>query len=242
MKKLLVSFLLIGILLPLAAQGDRSPRPPRGQRSRPARMQPPLPRQLLLNEGAPIALSDILEKDQYGVMVAAGTDPETGEKLRRFIPFVDMNPSSLALFPFCDTKAVERINGAVQDRLQLIRKKFQERIATYESFTDFSSELNLHSGVSRYKVVFMATEATTTGLAGYIYSDAADTLFYGKVYLYGLVGSKDSAWIGTIYPTDRKQTISGKLYPVFTVIPPPAKAFVPGAEKDKDANADSSAG
>ncbi len=242
MKKLLVAFLLIGLLLPLAAQNERPRRPPRGPRSRPARVQQPLPKQLLLNEGAPIPLTDILGKDQYGVMVAAGTDPETGDKLRRFIPFVAMNPASLALFPFCDTKAVERTNGAVLDRLQLIRKKFQTRIETYEKFTDFSAELNLHSGVARYKVVFTATEANATGLVGYIYSDTADTLFYGKIYLYGLIGNKDSYWIGTMYPTDRKQTVNGKVYPVFTVIPPPAKAFGVDAEMDKDENADSFAG
>ncbi len=227
-KRILSACLLAGLLFPLTVQAQQGQgKPPRGHRPPPGKVKPatpPLPRELLLKEGDPVPLSAILAKDQFGVMVDAGKDPETGETLRRFISFVEMNPASLGLFPFCDTKSVERIDSSVRDRVQLIRKKFRKKYESYENAEDLSAILMVHSGVGSYRVLFTATESLKNGLTGYLYSDAADTLFYGKIFLYGLVGQKDTVWTGTIYPTDRKETIGGKIYPVFTVIPPPGKA------------------
>ena len=88
-------------------------------------------------------LENVLSKDQFGVMVICETNPENGDVLRRFIPFVNMNPASLSHFPFCDPKAVGRIYDAVQDREKLIRKKFRDRYKDYEGQQDYTKNLTL---------------------------------------------------------------------------------------------------
>ena len=180
---------------------------------------------ILLKKGDPIPLEKVISKDQFGVMVPAGTNPENGDVLRKFIPFVDMNPASLSYFPFCDPKVVERIYYAVQDREKIIRKKFQDRYGEYEGVQDYTKNLTIHSGVHEYSVLFSALETAPTGMAGYLYSDAPDSLFYGKIFLYGLIGEKGDVWIGNIYPTDKTIQLNGSTYAVFTVIPPEKKAF-----------------
>ncbi len=209
LKKFLFCLIAGGMLLPVCAQN------------------------LPLKKGGSVDMKDVLGKDQYGIMVAAGKDKETGETLRRFIPFVELSPAALTNFPFCDTKAVERIDNAVQDRLELIRKKFRKRYPDFEGAQDFTANLTIHSGVPKYSVLFTATESIDNGLIGFLYSDAADALFYGKVCLYGLIGSKDSAWIGTIYPTEKTVKLNGSTYSVFTVIPPPEKTFLDQQDDEK---------
>ncbi|MBQ7400660.1 MAG: hypothetical protein IJW07_01325, partial [Lentisphaeria bacterium] len=117
-------------------------------------------KKILLKKGNPIPLKNVLSKDQFGIMIAAGTNPENGDTLRKFVPFVNMNPASLSLFPFCDPKAVERINQAVLDREELIRKKFQDRYSEYEGKQDYTKNLTIHSGVHVYSVLFSALETT----------------------------------------------------------------------------------
>ncbi len=186
---------------------------------------------ILLKKGKPVPLENVLSKDQFGVMLPAGTNPENGDVLRKFVPFVAMNPASLAYFPFCDPKAVERIYQAVQDREKLIRKKFRDRYSEYEGKQDFTKNLTIHSGVHVYNILFSALETTPAGMAGYLYSDAPDSLFYGKIFLYGLIGNKGDVWIGNIYPTDKTIQLNGSTYAVFTVIPPTKKTF---DEPEKD--------
>lgn len=185
---------------------------------------------ILLKKGDPIPLESVLSKDQFGVMVPAAINPENGDILRKFIPFVAMNPASLSLFPFCDPKAVERIYNAVQDREKLIRKKFQDRYKEYEGKQDYTKNLTIHSGVHVYSILFSALETTSTGMVGYLYSDAPDSLFYGKIFLYGLIGQVGDVWIGDIYPANRTIELNGSTYTVFSVIPPERKTF---GEPDK---------
>lgn len=180
---------------------------------------------ILLKKGDPVPLEKVISKDQFGIMVPSGVNPENGDILRKFIPFVEMNPASLSYFPFCDPKVVERIYQAVQDREQIIRKKFQDRYKEYEGTQDFTKNLTIHSGVHVYSVLFSALEATATGMVGYLYSDAPDSLFYGKIFLYGLTGKTGDIWIGNIFPTDKTIQLNGSTYTVFTVIPPVKKAF-----------------
>lgn len=180
---------------------------------------------ILLKNGDPVPLEQVISKDQFGIMIPSGVNPENGDILRRFVPFVEMNPASLSYFPFCDPKVVERIYHAVQDREQIIRKKFQDRYKEYEGTQDFTKNLTIHSGVHEYGVLFSAIETAPTGLVGYLYSDAPDSLFYGKIFLYGLVGRKGDVWIGSIYPTDKTIQLNGSTYTVFTVIPPAKKTF-----------------
>ena len=187
---------------------------------------------ILLKKGDPIPLENVLSKDQFGVMVICETNPENGDVLRKFIPFVNMNPASLSHFPFCDPKAVERIYDAVQDREKLIRKKFRDRYKDYEGQQDYTKNLTIHSGVHVYNVLFSALEKTDVGMVGYLYSDAPDSLFYGKIFLYGLIGEVGDVWIGNIYPTEKTAELNGSTYTVFTVIPPKRKAFRTDPEED----------
>lgn len=191
-------------------------------------------KKILLKKGNPIPLKNVLSKDQFGIMIAAGTNPENGDTLRKFVPFVNMNPASLSLFPFCDPKAVERINQAVLDREELIRKKFQDRYSEYEGKQDYTKNLTIHSGVHVYSVLFSALETTSTGMVGYLYSDAPDSLFYGKIFLYGLIGEVGDVWIGNIYPVDKTIQLNGSNYAVFTVIPPAKKTFEANPEEGKE--------
>lgn len=190
-------------------------------------------KKILLKKGSPIPLENVLSKDQFGIMAAAGTNPENGDTLRKFIPFVHMNPASLSLFPFCDPKAVERIYDAVQDREKLIRKKFRDRYKDYEGQQDYTKNLTIHSGVHVYNILFSALETTSTGMVGYLYSDSPDSLFYGKIFLYGLLGQVGDVWIGNIYPTDKTIELNGSTYTVFTVIPPARKMFGDPEKKEQ---------
>ena len=208
MKKILL-LLVLAAVLPLSAQ------------------------KIMLKKGPPIDVKDMISKDQYGILVNAGKDKETGDPLCRFIPFVQVSPASLMLFPFCDVKAVERIDSAVHDRIDLIRKKFADRYPDYEGTQDFSMKMTIHTGVHSYKILFTATESLSNGMIGYLYSDSADTLFYGKIFLHGLVGKSNSAWVGTIYPTERKLTHKGSTYTVFTVIAPPKKDYTMTEEEEQ---------
>ena len=188
---------------------------------------------ILLKKGDPVPLEKVISKDQFGIMVPSGVNPENGDVLRRFIPFVEMNPASLSYFPFCDPKVVERIYQAVQDREKIIRKKFQDRYKEYEGTQDFTKNLAIHSGVHEYSVLFSAVETAPTGMVGYLYSDAPDSLFYGKIFLYGLTGRKGDVWIGSIYPTDKTIQLNSSTYTVFTVIPPAKKAFNSNDSEDE---------
>ncbi|MBO5960093.1 MAG: hypothetical protein J6Q65_08215, partial [Lentisphaeria bacterium] len=190
--------------------------------------------QILLKQGKPIPVTDILSKDQFGIMTVAYKNPENGDLMRKFIPFVDMNPASLSYFPFCDPKVVERIHQAVLDREVLIRQKFKDRYAEYEGTQDFTKNLLLHSGVHEYSILFSGIESTKTGMIGYIYSDSPDCLFYGKIFLYGLIGNPGTVWIGNIYPTERTQVINGSTYPVLTVIAPEKKKFEDPEAEEKE--------
>ena len=125
---------------------------------------------------------------------------------------------------------MERIYNAVQDREKLIRKKFQDRYKEYEGKQDYTKNLTIHSGVHVYSILFSALETTSTGMVGYLYSDAPDSLFYGKIFLYGLIGQVGDVWIGDIYPANRTIELNGSTYTVFTVIPPERKTF---GEPDK---------
>lgn len=175
---------------------------------------------VMFKNGKSVPMSSVISKDQFGIMIHCGKDTETGETLRRFVPFADMNPASLALFPFCDVKAVERIYAAVRDRAELLKTKFARRYQEFENAQDYTKLLKIHSGVPSYDVLFSARESLANGLIGFLYSDTASALFYGKIYLHGLKGEKDTVWVGTIYPTEKTFTHKGAVYPVFTVIPP----------------------
>lgn len=190
---------------------------------------------ILLQKGKPIPLKDVLSKDQFGVLVPAGVNPENGDVMRRFIPFVAMNPASLSLFPFCDYKAVERIYEAVQDREKLIRKKFKHKYPEYEGVQDYTKNLSIYAGVHVYRVLFSALDVYPTGMIGYLYSDSPDSLFYGKIFLYGLIGKKGDVWIGDIYPKDTTIQLNGSTYTVFTVIPPPVKRKFGDDDPDQQA-------
>lgn len=190
---------------------------------------------VMFKNGKSVPMSSVISKDQFGIMIPCGTDTETGEKLRRFVPFADMNPASLSLFPFCDVKAVERIHTAVRDRAELLKTKFARRYKDFENAQDYVKLLKIHSGVPSYEVLFSARESITNGLIGFLYSDTPSALFYGKIYLHGLKGENDTVWIGTIYPTEKTFTHNGATYPVFTVIPPkqdPVEFDAPEAAKD----------
>ncbi len=177
--------------------------------------------EILLKNGKKIKMDSILSKNQYGIMVRSGkTDPDGNQQMRRFISFFDMNPASLSLFPFCDVKAVDRIHTSVLDRVDLIKKKFSEELKSFEGVTDSTKNLKIHAGVHRYRVLFNSIEPAEYGQIGWLFSDSADSQFYGRIYLYGLLGSADQIWIGDIYPTDRTYTKNGNIYPVFTVIEP----------------------
>lgn len=182
--------------------------------------------EILLKKGSPIRMEDVLSKDQFGVMVSVRTDPATGEKLRRFIPFAEMNPNSLQYFPFCDMKAAERIDNAVRDRIELLAKKFKEERKGFKGIRDFTKKLSIHTGVSSYRVWFEAVESTPCGLIGWLYSDSPESSFYGMVHLYGLLGKPGTVWIGTIYPAEKTFQNGALLYPEFTVIEPPKKMEV----------------
>lgn len=179
--------------------------------------------EILLKDGSSIRMEDVLSKDQFGVMVAVRTDPATGGKLRRFIPFAGMNPGALLYFPFCDMKAAERIESAVRDRIQLLYKKFKEERAGFKDIRDFTKKLTIHTGVSEYRVWFDAAESTPCGLIGWLYSDSPESSFYGLIHLYGLLGNADTVWVGTIYPEEKTFRKGDFLYPEFTVIKPPKK-------------------
>lgn len=181
---------------------------------------------LLKDGGRPIPLNKVISKDQFGVIVPAKVNPENGDVLRKFIPFVDMNPASLSLFPFVDTKSAERIYNAVQDRQKLIAKKFAKRTEAYNGTQDYTKNLLIHTGVDEYYIFFHALESTDTGMVGFIYSEAPDSLFYGKIFLYALLGKPGDVWIGPIHPTDQTITVNGSTYKVFTAIPPVRKSFL----------------
>lgn len=188
---------------------------------------------LLKNSDTPIPMEKVISKDQFGVIVPAKINPENGDVLRKFIPFVDMNPASLNLFPFCDTKSAERIYNAVQDREILIRKKYAKRAEAYQGTQDYTKNLRIHTGVDEYLIFFVATEATETGMVGFIYAEAPDALFYGKIFLYALLGKPGDVWIGNIYPTEKTITINGSQYKVFSVIPPIKKSFLEQQEENE---------
>lgn len=175
---------------------------------------------IMFKNGKSVPMSSVVSKDQFGIMIICGKDSETGESLRRFIAFAEMNPASLSLFPFCDVKAVERIHAAVRDRAELLKTKFARRYEEFEGAQDCVKLLKIHGGVHSYEILFSARESLDNGLIGFLYSDTPSALFYGKVYLYGLKGRKDTVWVGTIYPTEKTFTHNGVTYPVFTVIPP----------------------
>lgn len=189
---------------------------------------------ILLKKGDPIPLENVISKDQFGIMVPAGKNPENGDILRRFIPFIDLNPASLTLFPFCDAKSAERIYTAVQDREVLIRKKFTKRAEDYQGTQDYTKNLRIHTGVDQYYIFFTATEATATGMVGFIYSEAPEALFYGKIFLYALLGKPGDIWIGYIYPTEKTIQVNGSTYTVFTVIPPEKKTFLDEMEEKEN--------
>lgn len=178
---------------------------------------------IMFKNGKSVLMSDVISKDQFGIMIVCGKDTETGVKLRRFVPFAEMNPASLSLFPFCDVKAVERIHTAVQDRAKLLQVRFAKKYQQFENEKDYTKLLKIHSGVPSYEILFSARETLPNGLIGFLYSDTPSALFYGKIYLHGLKGEADTVWIGVIYPTEKTFTHKGAVYPMFTVIPPERK-------------------
>lgn len=178
---------------------------------------------IMFKNGKSVLMSDVISKDQFGIMIVCGKDTETGVKLRRFIPFAEMNPASLSLFPFCDVKAVERIHTAVQDRAELLQVRFAKKYQQFENEKDYTKLLKIHSGVPSYEILFSARETLPNGLIGFLYSDTPSALFYGKIYLHGLKGEADTVWIGVIYPTEKTFMHKGAIYPMFTVIPPERK-------------------
>lgn len=215
LKNLIRSMFLLGVLAfccPLAAQKDM----------------------VLFQDGSkPIPLAKVISKDQFGIMIPAGVNPKNGDVLRKFVPFVDLNPASLTLFPFCDPKSSERIHDAIYDRQKLIHQKFAKRAEAYQGVQDYTKNLLIHSGVDEYYIFFSALEATDTGMVGFIYSEAPDSLFYGKIFLYALLGKPGNAWIGKIYPTEQTITVNGSTYKVFTVIPPIRKTFLEQQEESE---------
>jgi len=180
---------------------------------------------ILLKNGEQVAKSRICEHDQFGIMIETGTDPETKKMLRRFIPFTNLNPASLQFFPYCDAKVVERTNTAVSDRAELIMKKFKDVFPDLKKTEDMTKLLSIHTGVSSYHVFFIALSTEKNGTAGYLFSDSADSQFYGIIFLYGLICEKNQCWTGEIFPEDRTITVDNHIYPVFTVIPPPKPKF-----------------
>lgn len=175
---------------------------------------------ILLKNGDRIPKDDVLSKDQFGIMVKASADPENGTPLRRFVPFTEMATVSLSQFPFCDAKSVDRVNTAMLDRMPIIRKKFKDQYPRYQEAKDLSKLLAIHAGVSSYRVLFEATGIFPNGMTGWLYSDSADCSFYGGVFLYGLVGKPDTIWNGEVFPVEGTLEKNGKIYPVFSVIPP----------------------
>ncbi len=173
-----------------------------------------------LKNGKTVEMDQVLSKDQFGIVINSGKKDAEGNILRNFIPFAEMNPASLTLFPFCDMKAVERTYNAVIDRATLIRKKFATEIKPFETAKDCTALLRIHTGVPFYRIFFIADNTFDDGLTGFIFSDAADSLFYGKIFLHGLLGPKDTIWVGNIYPTEKTVERNQIRYPVFTVIAP----------------------
>lgn len=109
---------------------------------------------IMFKNGKSVLMSDVISKDQFGIMIVCGKDTETGVKLRRFVPFAEMNPASLSLFPFCDVKAVERIHTAVQDRAKLLQVRFAKKYQQFENEKDYTKLLKIHSGVPSYEILF----------------------------------------------------------------------------------------
>jgi len=190
------------------------------------------PAPVLLKSGEQFSKNAICDQDQFGIMIETVTDPETGKKMRRFVPYSELNPISLQLFSYCDAKAVERTGNAVNDRTALLMKKFKGSFPELEKAEDLSKKLSIHTGVPSYKVFFIPTGAEKTGMTGYLFSDAADSQFYGIVFLYGLIDTKGVSWVGEIYPEERTVTLKNRIYPVFTVIPPPGRKII--REEDRE--------
>lgn len=163
----------------------------------------------------------VIDKDQFGVRIDAGTDPTSGVALQRYIPFADMVLSSLRQFPYCDNKTVKRVDNALKDRIALIEKKFEERYLLFKDVKDYTKLLSVPGGVNTFRIFIKVTDVFPNGVAGFAYSDMAETSFYGKLFVEGLITEKDELWSGDIYITNRQTTNNEFIYSVFTIHAPP---------------------
>ena len=91
---------------------------------------------IMFKNGKSVLMSDVISKDQFGIMIVCGKDTETGVKLRRFIPFAEMNPASLSLFPFCDVIREQTVMGCSM----VMKLKMQDAILPWHQK---SLDLNL---------------------------------------------------------------------------------------------------
>ncbi len=70
----------------------------------------------------------IVSKNQFGIHIFEKKNPADGKDVIRYISFAAMNPEILKIFPYCDTKVVDRLNNALHDRKDLIEKRFKKRL------------------------------------------------------------------------------------------------------------------
>lgn len=176
---------------------------------------------LKLKDGTIYKDANILSKNQFGVQIFDRKDTQNGKDVQRFIPFSQMHASTLRLFPYCDNKTIDRLDNALRDRKELIEKKFKDRIQVYDQETNHALAFNGPTGVSSLRVFVIITDVLENGVIGWVYTDAQEAIFYGKVYIQDLAADVNDIWINDIYPVeDQPQiTVNDIIYPCYTIYP-----------------------
>lgn len=173
---------------------------------------------LVMKDGSKLNSVTIVSKNQYGVDIAAGQDKE-GKTIVRNIRFSELSPGSLRLFPFSDSKTIDRLFSALRDRADIAAKKYADERKEIEESKDEMVKAAIPGGVNSIKVFFVVTDQAPEGVIGWAHSDTPDAAIYGKIYIHGIKIDKNLEWTGELYPTSETLQFKSKKYLKFTLQP-----------------------